>query len=246
MRLATVLALGHLCLGQTTVPTCGLLGWDSTGTNIGYYPDSATSFYSNFTICESLCTANTECQSFAYDTSVACILYNVTAEANVIADSTSPWTFFDAGGVCPTVATTTTTSTTSTTVPVSTATPTCVGFEGYDIGGNIGYYVDAASVTFGGCEAICDANAACLSFALTSNPVACIIYNYTVEGNDISSPGSGNTFYDKGGACPSTTAVTTTTSSPTSSVTTPVQTGAFPNVSSFFPFLFPPILYILP
>lgn len=93
-------------------------------------------------------------------------------------------------------------------------------------GTNIGYYADAASATYSGCLALCSANSACLSFGLTSTP-ACILYDYTVEGNDIASPGSGNTFYDLGGACPSTT-----TSAPTSTVTTPVQTGAFANVSA--------------
>lgn len=113
------------------------------------------------------------------------------------------------------------------TTPVTTATPTCTGLVGFDAGGtNIGFYADAVSATYSGCLALCDANAECLSFGLTSAP-ACILYNYTVEGNDIASPGSGNTFYDAGGACPATT----TTSAATSTVTTPVQTGAFPNVS---------------
>ncbi|KAJ4406307.1 hypothetical protein N0V82_010162 [Gnomoniopsis sp. IMI 355080] len=317
-----LLLLG-ICHAQTattsasaTEPTCGLVGYDE-GSELGYYGDSATAIYSSYSACNTLCNSNTACLSFAIDPSVACILYSVAADNNVAVASTSPWTFFNAGGVCPTVSTTSSTVATatatptcsglvgydaggtnigyytdsvsityggclaqcsansaclsfglasgacilydytvegndiaspgsgntfydaggkcastsaasSTTVASATATPTCVGFVGYDKGGtNIGYYSDATSATYSGCDSLCNANAECLSFSLTSTP-ACILYNYTVEGNDISSPGSGNTFYDRGGACPSTT----TSSATTASATTPVQTGAFANCPS--------------
>lgn len=321
---AAGLLLARVCQAQTTTssasttePTCGLAGYDQ-GSELSYYGDSATATYSSFAACNSLCNSNTACLSFAIDSGVACILYSVAADSNVAVSSTSPYTFFDRGGVCPTVTTTSSTvvtptatptcsglvgydaggtnigyytdsvsityggclaqcsansaclsfgltsgacilynytvegndiaspgsgntfydaggvcasTTASSTVASATATPTCVGFVGYDKGGtNIGYYADAASATYSGCLSLCNANTACLSFSLTSGP-ACILYNYTVEGNDISSPGSGNTFYDRGGACPSTT-----TSAPTTTVTTPVQTGAFANVS-----LLPPL-----
>lgn len=95
------------------------------------------------------------------------------------------------------------------------------------------YYADAASATYSGCLALCNANSACLSFGITSAP-ACILYNYTVEGNDIAYASSGNTFYDRGGVCPTTTSTSTTisTSTTTSSTSTPTQTGAFANVST--------------
>lgn len=222
---ATGLFLAVVCQAQTsttsastTEPTCGLAGYDK-GSELGYYADSAVATYSSYSACNSLCSSNTACLSFAIDPTVACILYSVAADDNVDVSSTSPYTFFDRGGVCPTVAATTT-------VATSTATATCIGLVGYDAGGtNIGYYADAASATYSGCYSLCNANAECLSFGLTTGP-ACILYNYTVEGNDISSPGSGNTFYDRGGACPSTT-----TSATATTVTTPVQTGAFANVS---------------
>lgn len=326
---ATGLLLAGICQAQTsttsasaTEPTCGLAGYD-LGSELSYYGDSAVATYSSYSACTALCDANTACLSFAIDPSVACILYSVAAESNVAVSSTSPYTFFDRGGVCPTVTTTSSTvvtptatptctglvgydaggtnigyytdsvsityggclaqcnansaclsfgltaaacilydytvegndvaspgsgntfydrggvcasTTASSTVASATATPTCVGLVGYDAGGtNIGYYADASSATYAGCDALCNANAECLSFSLTSTP-ACILYNYTVEGNDISSPGSGNTFYDRGGACPSTT-----TSAPTSTVTTPVQTGAFANVSLFITHLVLPL-----
>lgn len=224
---AAALYLAGSCLAQTSTtssaatstPTCGLVGYDSGTGNLGYYGDSAVATYSSYSACNALCTSNSGCLSFGYDPGVACILYASTAETNVIKSSGSPWTFFDRGGVCPTVATSSSTS------AAPAATPTCSGFVGYDAGGtNIGFYADAASATYSGCLALCNANTACLSFGLTSSP-ACILYNYTVEGHDIASPGSGNTFYDRGGACPSTTASASSTT-----VTTPVQTGAFANV----------------
>lgn len=76
--------------------------------------------------------------------------------------------------------------------------PMCAGFVGYDRDGtNVGYYVDAATATYGGCLALCRSRADCLSFGVTSVP-ACILYDYPVVGNDVASPGSGNTFYDRG------------------------------------------------
>lgn len=212
--LVAVLFLGGSCLAQTE-PTCGLVGYSSGTTDIGYYADTATEAYSNFTTCSTLCDNTSGCLSFAVDPSVACIVYGTVAEGNVVASSTSPWTFFDKGGVCPVV-------TTTSAGPV--ATPTCTGFVGYDSGAsNIGYYSDATSATYSGCLALCNANTACLSFGLTSTP-ACILYDYVVEGNDISSPGSGNTFYDRDGACPSTTISTASSTTPVVTIT-PTCTG---------------------
>lgn len=214
---AAGLLVAGLCQAQTSTtsasasePTCGLAGYDS-GSELAYYGDSADASYSSYSACNTLCNSNTACLSFAIDPSVACILYSVAAGSNVVVSSTSPYTFFDRGGVCPTV------TTTSSTVVTPTATPTCAGLVGYDAGGtNIGYYTDSVSITYGGCLAQCSANSACLSFGLTAG--ACILYSYTVEGNDIASPGSGNTFYDAGGACASTSAsstVATATATPT-------------------------------
>lgn len=270
IRVATILATAQLALAATSttsstsstssasaIPTCGYQGWDKSGGNIGYYADDASGTYSSYGVCNALCTASSDCASFAYDSGVACILYSQTAEANVALDSTSPWTFFDRGGICPS---STASSSASATSAAATATATCTGFEGYDAGSNIGYYVDAATATYSGCYAACDANSACLSFGITSNPAACILYSYTVEGNDTSYPGSGNFFYDRGGVCPSSSSsssvvssttsasgLTTSTigsssglsssmtsSSATSSATTPVQSGAFPGVSPPF------------
>lgn len=250
IRVATVLAAAQLVLAATSttsttssasvIPTCGFQGWDKSGSNIGYYADDTSSTYSSYGVCNALCTANTDCASFAYDAGVACILYNQTAEVNVALDSASPWTFFDRSGVCPTsTASSTTSSSATTTSAAATVTATCTGFEGYDAGSNIGYYADAATATYSGCYAACNANSACLSFGITSSPAACILYNYTVEGNDKSYAGSGNFFYDRGGVCPSssssTSVASSTSSSATSSATTPVQTGAFPGVSPLSP-----------
>ncbi|CAN8098016.1 unnamed protein product [Discula destructiva] len=211
------LVFAGLCRAQTTTttasaaePTCGLAGYDS-GSELAYYGDSAVGSYSSYSACNTLCNSNTACKSFAINPSVACILYSAAAETNVVASPTSPYTFFDRGGVCPVVAQT------SSTVVTPTATPTCAGLVGYDAGGtNIGYYTDSISITYGGCLAKCSANTACLSFGLAGG--ACILYDYTVEGNDIASPGSGNTFYDAGGVCASTSAsstVPTATATPT-------------------------------
>lgn len=122
--LAAALFLGSSCLAQT--PTCGLVGYDSGTGDLGYYADSAVATYSSYSACNALCTSNTACLSFAYDPTVACILYGTVAEGNVVASSTSPWTFFDRGGVCPVVATTSSTST----GPAATA--TCTGLVGFD------------------------------------------------------------------------------------------------------------------
>lgn len=213
------LVLAGICQAQTATtnasasePTCGLVGYDS-GSELAYYGDSATGSSSSYAACNTLCTSNTACLSFAIDPAVACILYSAPAESNVVASPTSPWTFFNRGGVCPTVATPT--------APVTpTATPTCTSLVGYDAGGtNIGFYTDTVSITYGGCLAQCNANTACLSFGLTSG--ACILYAYTVEGNDIASPGSGNTFYDAGGAC----APTPTSATTPAATATPTCTG---------------------
>ncbi|KUI69989.1 hypothetical protein VM1G_05278 [Cytospora mali] len=228
--------LASACLAQTStttttttaassIPTCGFTGWD-TGTNIGFYANSSVATYAG---CSALCDANTACLSFSYNSAAPdCILYSYVVEGNDVADASAPNTFFDRGGVCPTTTTTTTsTSTTATT----TATPTCSGFVGWDKGTNIGYYADAASATYSGCLARCNANSACLSFGLTSVP-ACVLYNYTVEGNDVAYASSGNTFYDRGGVCPTTSSTSTSTSTSTSSSATPTQTGAFANCPS--------------
>lgn len=122
--LAVAFFLGGSCLAQT--PTCGLVGYDSGTGDLGYYGDSAVATYSSYSACDDLCTNNTACLSFAYDPSVACILYATAAEGNVVATSTSPWTFFNRGGVCPVVATTSSTST----GPAATA--TCTGLVGFD------------------------------------------------------------------------------------------------------------------
>ncbi|KAK2600508.1 hypothetical protein N8I77_010035 [Diaporthe amygdali] len=91
---------------------------------------------------------------------------------------------------------------TSSTTTSPVATPTCTGFAGYDKDGtNIGFYADAASATYSGCLALCDANENCLSFGVLSTP-ACALYSYSVEGNDVADANSGNTFYNKGGVCP--------------------------------------------
>ena len=134
--LTAIPLLAGACLAQTTtttssttVPTCGFTGWD-TGANLAYYADSSSATYD---ACNTLCNANTACLSFSYNAAAPdCILYNYTVEGNDVADASSPNTFFDRGGVCPTV-----TTTTSTTV-TATATPTCSGFVGWDDGTNIG------------------------------------------------------------------------------------------------------------
>ncbi|ROW06691.1 hypothetical protein VPNG_06759 [Cytospora leucostoma] len=215
------LAQNSTTTSSSSVPTCSFTGWD-TGSNIAYYADAS---YATYAACDALCDANTACLSFSYNAAGPdCILYDYAVEGNDVADANSPNTFYDRGGVCPT--TTTTTSTSTSTTPTTTATPTCTGFVGYDDGTNIGYYADAASATYSGCLALCDANSACLSFGLTSAP-ACILYNYTVEGNDVAYASAGNTFYDRGGVCPTTTTSTVTS---TSSTATPTQTGAFANI----------------
>lgn len=246
--LAAAPLIAGACLAQnstttspsSSVPTCGFAGWD-TGSNIAYYADSSSATYA---ACSALCDANTACLSFSYNAAAPdCILYDYAVEGNDVADSNSPNTFFDRGGACPT---TTITTTSTSTTPTTTATPTCTGFVGWDDGTNIGkwptcagipttavtdplpgYYADAASATYSGCLALCNANSACLSFGLTSAP-ACILYDYNVEGNDVAGAGTGNTFYDRGGVCPTTSVTSTTTS--TSAV--PTQTGTFANVSA--------------
>lgn len=214
--------LAGTCLAQTTTttapptaPTCAYKGW-GTGVDIGFYGDplSATN-----AACNSLCNANTACLSFSYNSAGPnCILYEYAVEGNVVYDPNSPNSFFNRGNVCPEVPTPTTVSTT--TRPIPTAAPACTGFVGWDTGTNIGFYPDAYSSSYGGCLELCGANAACLSFGLTSAP-ACILYDHAVEGVNVYDPNSGNTFYNKDGSCPATP---TSTASPV-----PTQTGLFPN-----------------
>ncbi|KAI3402000.1 hypothetical protein diail_3974 [Diaporthe ilicicola] len=224
--------LAGTCLAQTP---CEYRGWGN-GTDIGFYPDPLSA---NETACSSLCDANTACLSFSYNTAGPnCILYGYAVEGTVVYDAASPNNFLNRGAVCPTIPAPTTTSS----LPVPTAAPTCAGFVGWDTGTNLGmpyplnpwpplltrppdFYVDAYSVSYGGCLANCDANTACLSFGLLSTP-ACALYNHTVEGSDVADPNSNNTFYNRGGACPTPT----TTPAPV-----PTQTGLFANPAHLFP-----------
>lgn len=109
---------------------------------------------------------------------------------------------------------------TNTTTSASSV-PTC-GFKGWDTGINIGYY--AVSANYADCSALCDANTACLSFSYNAAAPDCILYNYAVEGNDVADANSPNTFFDRGGACPTTTTATPTSTTPTTTAT-PTCTG---------------------
>ncbi|KAI7779611.1 hypothetical protein LA080_000635 [Diaporthe eres] len=123
----------------------------------------------------------------------ACPVPTSTVSTSTIASSTAATTSLS---TVPPV-----TITSSTTAPPA-STPTCTGVSGWDKDGtNIGFYADAASATYSGCLALCDANEACLSFGVLSTP-ACALYDYTVEGNIVADASSGNTFYNKGGVCP--------------------------------------------
>ncbi|POS81205.1 hypothetical protein DHEL01_v200416 [Diaporthe helianthi] len=105
------------------------------------------------------------------------------------------------------------TITSSTSAP-PTSTPSCTGVAGWDKDGtNIGFYADAASATYSGCLALCDANEACLSFGVLSTP-ACALYSYTVEGNVVVDASSGHSFYNKGGVCPQPSSSSTAVTSP--------------------------------
>lgn len=186
-----------LCLGctlsaaqTTTTSACGVQG-TAIGSVFGTYQDTSSIKYSTFSICNIYCSSTTACQSFGIEPSVECVLFSATVANNVVANSSSPWTFYPKNAVCPDI-----------------DTPTCDGFVGYDAGGNIGYSSDAVEATYGGCLGLCSLNSECLSFGITSTP-ACILYPYVVEGHDIASPGSGNTFWNAGGLCPDTTTTST-------------------------------------
>lgn len=227
--------LAGTCLAQDE---CAYRGW-GTGVDIGYYGDPLSATQA---ACSALCDANTACLSFSYNTAGPnCILYDYAVEGNAVYDPASPNNFFNRGSVCPAIPTPAPTST----LPIPTAAPTCTGYPGWDTGSNIGksappvqqylyicvyvctdsatgFYPDAYSASYGGCLALCDANEECLSFGILTTP-ACALYNYTVEGNNVYDPASGNIFYNKGGVCPATP---TSTAPPV-----PTQTGLFPNVS---------------
>ncbi|KAF3768778.1 hypothetical protein M406DRAFT_327197 [Cryphonectria parasitica EP155] len=110
-------------------------------------------------------------------------------------------------------------SLTSSSPSASPTVPSC-GFTGYDTGTNIGYYADASLATYFGCSSLCNANAACLSFAINPSAPACILYEHDLS-VDLYSASSPNTFYLRGGFCPPATTTTTTSYSPT-------PTGKFP------------------
>lgn len=115
----------------------------------------------------------------------------------------------------------------STTSSASPTVPTCY-FRGYDGGlGNIGFYADAVSGTVEDCDALCDANPSCLSFAVETDTPACILYNHTILGYDLYSSDSPYNFFLRGGGCPPMP--TTTSSSSTSA--SPLPSPIFPVVS---------------
>lgn len=130
--------------------------------------------------------------------------------------------------------------------------PTC-GFAGFDNGigtAAFAYYSDAASSTYAGCNDLCNANTACLSFFIStvaSSP-ACALYDHVVEGNVVSSPGSTYTYFNRGGVCASvstptltSTVASTTSASPIPEPTcglvgvenTGVDIGYYPNTAPF-------------
>lgn len=115
----------------------------------------------------------------------------------------------------------------STTSSATPTVPTCY-FRGFDGGlGNIGFYADAVSGTVEGCDALCDANPSCLSFAVETDSPACILYNHTINGYDLYSSDSPFNFFLRGGGCPPMP--TTTSSSSTSA--SPLPSPIFPVVS---------------
>lgn len=118
----------------------------------------------------------------------------------------------------------------STTSSASPTVPTCY-YRGYDDGtGNIGFYADAASGSFAGCDALCDANPSCLSFALETDTPACVLYNHTIFGYDLYSADSPFNFFLRGGGCPPML----TTTSPSSTSASPLPSPIFPVVSLTF------------
>ncbi|KAJ4386045.1 hypothetical protein N0V93_008937 [Gnomoniopsis smithogilvyi] len=127
-------------------PTCGLTGWEISGTNIGYYVSIAT-----YSACNDLCNSDANCLSLAYATASngTCVLYNHVVEGNVTADSTSPYTYFDRGSVCPQASTTSSTATASSTTP---ATPSFTAGVQYCPSGYTSYNVSNPVTGYTGCN----------------------------------------------------------------------------------------------
>lgn len=100
--------------------------------------------------------------------------------------------------------------------PTTTAPPTAptCAYTGWGTGVDIGFYGDAASATNEACNALCDANTACLSFSYNTAGPNCILYNYTVEGNAVYDPASPNAFFNRGNVCPEIPAPTATSTLP--------------------------------
>lgn len=103
-------------------PTCGFRGWD-TGTNIGFFVDTK---YASYTPCKNLCRAYVGCLSFTYRTSdpAVCILYDHIVEGFNTADASSPYVFFNDGGLCPGVAALPGVAATTTTTSIAAAAST--------------------------------------------------------------------------------------------------------------------------
>lgn len=101
--------------------------------------------------------------------------------------------------------------TTTTTAPPTA--PTCA-YTGWGTGVDIGYYGDPLSATNAACNALCNANTACLSFSYNTAGPNCILYDYAVEGNAVYDPNSPNAFFNRGNVCPEIPAPTTTSSLP--------------------------------
>ncbi|CAN8095460.1 unnamed protein product [Discula destructiva] len=117
-------------------------------------------------------------------------------------------------------------STTAAATASSLPQPTC-GLNGYASTADVGYYLDASLITYAGCMAYCEGDAACQSFAIGGATPACILYGIPVEGNTVADPASPYVFYDKDGSCPPTPVVTSTTTT-TSSAAVSTKTGAYP------------------
>ncbi|CAN8099959.1 unnamed protein product [Discula destructiva] len=178
-------------------PTCGFVGFGNGTASIAYYSDSVSGTYAG---CNALCTSNTACLSFAFSTLATkpeCILYNYKVQGNAIASASSPYTFFDLGGVCPPA-----TATTST----APAIPSFTAGVQYCPSSQVTYNVTAPVTGYTGCNATY-AESTCASGV--DGSALCNLCGSCYNATSCTSTASCQTTYGAGYACVANSACVT-------------------------------------
>lgn len=142
--------------------TCGKTGWNGSQESF-----LSTGYCNSWAYCQSVCELHSGCQSFAYfdgasgDTGGDCELYSVPVQGNFVADSSSPYKFYDKSCL--------------------TAEKQC-NTKGYS---RIDSFIGINANSVGDCATVCSGyneySTGCVSYAFGKG--TCLLYSYLVVDN---------------------------------------------------------------